>query len=111
MRNKAEGRSRALSETGRSARSGDSCQQRATARQQEQEAADGGAGREGGKSVPGGGGRCHCVGGVNSYGTQILTKEEGWGEIQVQGARRKVAPGVAGEGESRKTPKGESGVA
>lgn len=70
------------------------------------EAADGGAGREDGRSVPGGGGRCHCVGGVNRYGTQTLTKEESWGEIQAQGASRKVAPGAAGEGESRKTPKG-----
>ena len=59
-----------------------------------------GDGREGGKSVPRGGGRCHCVGGVNSYGTQILTKE-GWWEIQDQGDSRKVTR----EGESRKNTK------
>lgn len=55
--------------------------------------ADGGARREGGKSALGGGGRCHCVGGVNSYGIQTLSKEENWGEIQVQGTSRKVASG------------------
>lgn len=64
-----------------------------------------GAGGEGGKSVLGGRGRCHCVNGINSYGTQILTNEERWREIQIQGARRKVAPRVAGEKESRKDPK------
>lgn len=71
------------------------------------EAADGRAGRwEGGwKKCPGGRGRCHYVNSINSYGTQILTKEERWREIQIQGARRKVAPRVAGEGESRKDPK------
>lgn len=85
MRNKAEGRSQAPSETKRLARSGDSRRLHATARQQEQrqQMVGLGDGREGGKSVPGGGGRCHCVSGVNSYGTQILTTEEGWGKIQV----------------------------
>lgn len=55
------------------------------------------------KKHPREGGRCHCIGGVHSYGAEILIEEE-WGEIQVQDAE----PGVAGEEKTRKTLKGWS---
>lgn len=52
------------------------------------EVADDGRWERGQKKCPRDGGRCHCIGGVNSYGAEILIKEE-WGEIQVQDAQKK----------------------
>lgn len=66
-----------------------------------------------GKSVQGGWGKCHCISGINSYGTQILTKAGGGGgggksKSKVQEERWHQV--WQRRGKAEKTPKGESGI-
>lgn len=62
-----------------------------------------------------GAGRCHCVRGVNRYGTQILTEGEGksksGGKSKSSVQEESWQQGWQEKGDSRKTLKGESGFA
>lgn len=58
------------------------------------------------KKCPGDEGRCHCIGGVNSYGAEILIKENRGNPNP--GCTKKAAAGVEEEEENRKTLKGRS---
>lgn len=61
---------------------------------------------EGGQiECPGDGGRCHCIGGVNSYEADILMKED-WGKPESR-VHKKTSSRSDRGGEKQKDPEGE----